>query len=98
MDARLTLRNITKRYPAVVANDGIDLTVEAVEIHAVLGEKGAGQLFWNGAAVHIANPSTASPLGIAMVFQHFSLFDTLAVAVAIVEAPVIVSVTVTETM
>ncbi|HEX2530047.1 MAG TPA: ATP-binding cassette domain-containing protein, partial [Burkholderiaceae bacterium] len=40
----------------------------------------AGQVFWNDREVHIANPSAARQLGIAMVFQHFSLFDTLTVA------------------
>ena len=40
----------------------------------------AGKVFWNGKEVHIANPSAARELGIAMVFQHFSLFDTLTVA------------------
>src|SRR3989344_3763864 len=41
---RLQLVGITKRYPAVVANSGVSLTVLPGEIHAVLGEKGAG--FW----------------------------------------------------
>ncbi len=40
----------------------------------------AGEIFWNGAPAHIANPHIARQLGIAMVFQHFSLFDTLTVA------------------
>ena len=40
---RLQLRGITKRYPAVVANDGVDLTVRIGEIHALLGENGAGK-------------------------------------------------------
>ena len=40
---RLQLRGITKRYPAVVANDGVNLQVHAGEIHAVLGENGAGK-------------------------------------------------------
>ncbi|MDT7837059.1 ABC transporter ATP-binding protein [Aquabacterium sp. OR-4] len=40
----------------------------------------AGQLLWNGQPVQIANPQAARALGIAMVFQHFSLFDTLTAA------------------
>ncbi len=39
-----------------------------------------GQIFWNGRAVQIASPKIARALGIAMVFQHFSLFDTLTAA------------------
>src|SRR5690349_5595630 len=96
MNARLTLTGITKKYPSVVANDGVSLTVQPGEIHAVLGENGAGkstlmkiiygavkpdagQVLWNGSEAKIANPAAARQLGIAMVFQHFSLFDTLTV-------------------
>ena len=39
-----------------------------------------GQICWNGREVQIANPQQARALGIAMVFQHFSLFDTLTAA------------------
>ena len=93
---RLQLEGITKIYPAVVANDAIDLSVAPGEIHAVLGENGAGKstlmkiiygvvrpdagtLRWNGDAVSIASPARARLLGIGMVFQHFSLFETLTV-------------------
>ena len=40
----------------------------------------AGSIRWNGAPVQIANPQQARALGISMVFQHFSLFDTLTAA------------------
>src|SRR5262244_2040468 len=94
---RLVLRGITKRYPAVVANDNVSLEVRAGEIHAVLGENGAGKstlmkiiygvtrpdagtILWEGQPIHVASPADARRLGIGMVFQHFSLFETLTVA------------------
>jgi simple sugar transport system ATP-binding protein len=39
-----------------------------------------GTVMFNGQPVHIRNPQEARALGISMVFQHFSLFDTLTVA------------------
>jgi general nucleoside transport system ATP-binding protein len=40
----------------------------------------AGTIRCNGHPVEIANPAQARALGIGMVFQHFSLFETLTVA------------------
>jgi general nucleoside transport system ATP-binding protein len=94
---RLELRNISKRYPAVKANDGVSLVVQPGEIHAILGENGAGkstlmkivfgavqpdegEILIDGQAATIRNPHEAKAQGIAMVFQHFSLFDTLTAA------------------
>ncbi|NUZ06895.1 ABC transporter ATP-binding protein [Piscinibacter koreensis] len=94
---RLELVGISKQYPAVRANDAVDLRVKPGEIHAVLGENGAGkstlmkiiygavkpdagEVRWNGAPVSIASPAAARALGISMVYQHFSLFDTLSAA------------------
>ncbi|MFM2261910.1 MAG: Galactose/methyl galactoside import ATP-binding protein MglA, partial [Pseudomonadota bacterium] len=94
---RLQLTQITKRYPGVVANDNVSLTVAPGTVHAVLGENGAGKstlmkiiygavkpddgaVLFNGKPVHIRNPQEARALGISMVFQHFSLFETLTVA------------------
>src|SRR5215831_12364531 len=39
----LELRGITKRFPGVLANDHIDLTLNQGEILALLGENGAGK-------------------------------------------------------
>jgi general nucleoside transport system ATP-binding protein len=94
---RLALAGITKSYPGVIANSDISLSVQAGEIHAVLGENGAGKstlmkiiygavtadagtVTMDGQPVAVRNPHEARALGISMVFQHFSLFDTLTVA------------------
>ncbi|PIE01081.1 MAG: ABC transporter [Thiothrix nivea] len=93
---RLELRNISKYYPSVVANQDVSLSVMPGEIHAILGENGAGkstlmkavygaikpdagEIVWDGKIVNIDSPAQARKLGIGMVFQHFSLFDTLTV-------------------
>ncbi|MCG2767303.1 MAG: ABC transporter ATP-binding protein [Anaerolineae bacterium] len=39
----LELRDITKQFPGVLANDHISLTLNPGEIHALLGENGAGK-------------------------------------------------------
>src|SRR5438034_8606653 len=37
------MRNITKTWPGVVANDHVNLKVRKGEIHALMGENGAGK-------------------------------------------------------
>jgi simple sugar transport system ATP-binding protein len=39
----LQARNITKRFPGVLANDQVNLDLRKGEIHALLGENGAGK-------------------------------------------------------
>ena len=94
---RLELTGISKQYPLVRANDRVGLRVKPGEIHAVLGENGAGkstmmkiiygavqpdegEIRFNGEPVRIGSPAQARKLGISMVYQHFSLFDTLTAA------------------
>jgi len=39
----LEMKNIVKRFPGVLANNNVNLTIQAGEIHALLGENGAGK-------------------------------------------------------
>ena len=40
---KLELRNVTKRFGAVLANDHLNITVDSGTIHAIVGENGAGK-------------------------------------------------------
>ena len=93
----LALQGVTKRYPGVVAADGVSFAVEPGEVHALLGENGAGKstvvkaiyglvrpdagaMTLDGAPHAPASPAEARARGVAMVFQHFSLWAALDVA------------------
>src|SRR5207244_11339334 len=39
----VAMSGITKRFPGVLANDGVDFEAAAGEVHALLGENGAGK-------------------------------------------------------
>jgi simple sugar transport system ATP-binding protein len=43
MPSAVELRDITKRFPGVVANDGVRFEAAEGEVHALLGENGAGK-------------------------------------------------------
>lgn len=42
-DAALEVRNITKRFPGVIANNQVSFRLEKGQIHGLLGENGAGK-------------------------------------------------------
>jgi len=64
---------------AVLGENGAGKSTLMKIIYGVV-QPDAGQILFDGQPVHVRNPHEARALGIAMVFQHFSLFDSFTVA------------------
>lgn len=97
MASLLELRQVSKRFPGVLALDAIDFDLGYGEVHALLGENGAGKstmvkiitgayrrdsgrVTVDGQQVIFNSPSDAQKAGIGVIFQEFSLVDSLSVA------------------
>lgn len=63
---------------ALLGENGAGKSTLVKMIYGIL-KPDAGTIFFNGGRVEIESPARARQLGIAMVFQHFSLFDSLSV-------------------
>jgi ribose transport system ATP-binding protein len=91
------MRGISKSFPGVRALDDVSLSVDAGEVHFLLGQNGAGkstlirilygahhpdagEILLNGQRVRLTSPSDARALGIAVIFQEFSLVPYLDLA------------------
>ena len=93
----LSIKNISKSFPKVIANKNVSFNIKRNTVHALLGENGAGkstlvkilygllksdegEIIFNNHPLKVQSPSEARKNKIGMVFQHFSLFDSLTVA------------------
>ena len=95
-DLILDIKNISKSFPRVTANNKVTFGIKKNSVHAILGENGAGKstfvkilygllepdegsIDYNNKPFEINSPAEARKNGIGMVFQHFSLFESLSV-------------------
>jgi simple sugar transport system ATP-binding protein len=63
---------------AVLGENGAGKSTLMKIIYGVTA-RSEGEMFWEGESVEPENPARARSIGIGMVFQHFSLFETLTV-------------------
>jgi simple sugar transport system ATP-binding protein len=64
---------------ALLGENGAGKSTLVKAMYGVL-QPTSGELRWQGETIELSGPSQARALGIAMVFQHFSLFENLTVA------------------
>ena len=76
---RISLRVMPGQIHAILGENGAGKSTLMKIIYGAV-QPDQGDIRFNGKSVHIRNPQQARQLGISMVFQHFSLFDTLTVA------------------
>src|SRR5206468_3526802 len=76
---RVSLRVAPGEIHAVLGENGAGKSTLMKIIYGAVRPDG-GEMRWNGERVEVASPAAARALGISMVYQHFSLFDTLTAA------------------
>jgi general nucleoside transport system ATP-binding protein len=74
----IDLRVAPGEIHAVLGENGAGKSTLMKIIYGVV-KPDAGEMTWQGKPVTVANPAHARSIGIGMVFQHFSLFETLTV-------------------
>jgi len=96
-DIILSLRNITKTYPGVVAMDNVSVDFIRGEVHALLGENGAGKstlikvisgaispdsgkIIFGDREYTKMTPHLSKENGVEVIYQEFSLVESLSVA------------------
>ncbi|GAB3476357.1 ABC transporter ATP-binding protein [Marinomonas epiphytica] len=76
---RISLSLMPGEIHALLGENGAGKSTLVKSIYGVVSPD-SGDIIWNGKHVEIKSPSIARDLGIGMVFQHFSLFETLTVS------------------
>jgi ABC-type uncharacterized transport system ATPase subunit len=80
----LELRNITKRFGAVLANDNVNIVVKPGTIHAIVGENGAGKSTAMRIAYGFYTPDSGEILVDGQVREIKSPHDAIALGIGMV--------------
>ena len=75
----VSLRVMPGEIHAVLGENGAGKSTLMKIIYGAMAAD-RGEIFWDGEPVRIPNPAAARHLGIGMVYQHFSLFESVSVA------------------
>src|SRR2546423_11802830 len=82
--AAVLMRGITKRFPAVVANDRVDFEAAAGEVHALLGENGAGKTTLSKILTGLYRPDEGEIVLFGRLVEFSSPRDALDAGIAMV--------------
>src|ERR687885_2751704 len=80
----VALRGITKRFPAVLANDHVDFEAAEGEVHALLGENGAGKTTLSNILTGLYRPDEGEIVLYGQRVEFHSPRDALDAGIAMV--------------
>ena len=75
----VSLRVMPGEIHAVLGENGAGKSTLMKIIYGAMAAD-RGEIFWDGEPVRIPSPAAARQLGVGMVYQHFSLFESVSVA------------------
>jgi ribose transport system ATP-binding protein len=83
-DPLLVMKNVTKRFPGVIALDHVNITIKEAEIHLLLGENGAGKSTLIKTIVGINRPDEGELLWMGKPVRLNSVRDAYDLGIAVI--------------